>query len=244
MIFSALERNNPVSKEIHIPVSEVLRYLGMGTIKRSDGSDRIAEGETDVSAIVSETAAVLEKTLHPVWTFKFFDLQEAKEGIYLPGAGIMLTGELARKMLQNSSQAVLLLCTLGAPFDLMLRRYQARDMASAVILDACGSAYVESGCDAAEEEIRSLIPEMYLTDRFSPGYGDLPLELQDDFVRVLDGRRRLGVAVTESKLMIPGKTVTAVLGVSEKPQAARIRGCAFCSMRESCRSSRIHICRV
>ena len=107
-------------------------------------------------------------------------------------------------------------------------------MARAVMLDACGSAWVEAGCDQAEAEVAERFPDLYLTDRFSPGYGDLPLTLQNPICTALDARRHLGICVTESLLMNPSKSVTAVIGLSDRPQAARIRGCEYCSMRENC----------
>ena len=107
-------------------------------------------------------------------------------------------------------------------------------MAEAVILDGCGSALVEQGCDEAEREIASRFPTLYLTDRFSPGYGDLPLSLQKDLCAALDAQRRLGIYVNESMLMTPQKSVTALIGLSSLPQMARIRGCGYCSMKERC----------
>lgn len=107
-------------------------------------------------------------------------------------------------------------------------------MAGAALLDACASVWVEAGCGEAEAEISSRFPGMYLTDRFSPGYGDLPLSLQKDVCALLDAPRRLGVQVTDSFLLNPSKTVTAVVGLSERPQPARVRGCGFCNLRENC----------
>ena len=107
-------------------------------------------------------------------------------------------------------------------------------MGGAVILDACGSAWVESGCDAAEREIAARFPGQYLTDRFSPGYGDLPLALQSAVLAALDAQRRLGIQLSGSFLMPPSKSVTAVIGVSDTPQPARVRGCGYCAMREKC----------
>ena len=152
----------------------------------------------------------------------------------LEGRGVTLPGGTARRMLEQCGQAVLLLCTRGAGFEAMLRAEQVRDMARAVILDACGSAWVEAGCDEAERELSARFPGQYLTDRFSPGYGDLPLSLQRDICGSLDAPRRLGVQVTDSLLLNPSKTVTAVIGLSDRPQPARIRGCGFCNLRETC----------
>lgn len=205
-----------------IDVQEALRYLG------AQG----AEGET--LRMTEQVAADLEERLVPRYAYRVFELARTQDGFTLPAADLTLSGELAARMLEISSRAAVLVCTLGAGFDALLRAAQARDMARAVILDACGSAYVEAGCDAAEAEIAARRPGLYLTDRFSPGYGDLPLALQPGLLAAVDAGRRLGVQATDSHLLIPAKTVTAVIGLSDMPQRARIRGCAFCALREDC----------
>ena len=93
---------------------------------------------------------------------------------------------------------------------------------------------MEQGCGQAEREIAARFPEAYLTDRFSPGYGDLPLDLQPALCAALDAQRRLGLTVTDSLLLNPVKSVTAVIGLSPTPQPARIRGCGYCNFRENC----------
>ena len=179
-------------------------------------------------------AAALETSLTPRFTFAAFPVRHTAEGEALEGSGLVLPGGMAKTMLRECTHAVLLLCTLGAGFEAMLRAASARDMAQAAMLDACGSAYVEAGCDEAEKAIAARFPEKHLTDRFSPGYGDLPLELQPALCAALDSQRRLGVTVTESLLMVPMKTVSAVIGLADTPQPARVRGCQFCARRETC----------
>ncbi|MBE6964176.1 MAG: methionine synthase [Ruminococcaceae bacterium] len=202
---------------------DALRYLGAGE-----------QAPEELRLAVERTAAMLEESVQPSFVYRVFDLERRAEGMFLRGAELLLPGEMAQTMLADCSQAALLACTLGSRFDAMLLAEQARDMARAVILDACGSALVEAGCDEAERQIAARLPEYFLTDRFSPGYGDLPLELQRDICAVLDSRRRLGLHVTDSLLLNPVKSVTAVIGISERPQMARIRGCACCAMREHC----------
>ena len=202
--------------------AEALRYLA---IARPDASSLEA---------LEPVAAALEKALTPRFTFAAFPVRHTPEGEALEGSGLVLPGEMARTMLRECTDAVLLLCTLGAGFEARLRAASARDMAQAAMLDACGSAYVEAGCDEAEKAIAARFPEKYLTDRFSPGYGDLPLDLQPALCAALDSQRRLGVTVTESLLMVPMKTVSAVIGLADTPQPARVRGCQFCARRETC----------
>ena len=202
--------------------AEALRYLA---IARPDAGSLEA---------IEPVAAALEAALTPRFTFAAFPVQHTPEGEALLGSGLVLPGEMAKTMLRECSDAVLLLCTLGAGFEARLRAASARDMAQAAMLDACGSAYVEAGCDAAEQAIAARFPGKFLTDRFSPGYGDLPLELQPKLCAALDSQRRLGVTVTESLLMVPMKTVSAVIGLADTPQPARVRGCQFCARRETC----------
>ena len=201
-----------------VDIREAMRYLGAG---RGDGA---------LYAQVEAAAREIEET--PRWTYRVFDL--AFDGVSPSLPGLALPGKTAAKMLAGCEKAVLMACTLGLRFDARLRSAQARDMAKAVILNACGSALVEQGCDEAEQEIAARFPGLYLTDRFSPGYGDLPLTLQPSICAMLDAQRRLGIVVTPSMLMTPGKSVTAVIGLSRTPQMARIRGCGYCSMRETC----------
>ena len=198
-----------------LDIEEALRYLGAGT-----------DAPEDLRRTVTEVGEELVKSVQPRWTWQVIPLGET--------CPVPLTGKLAKTMLARCDRVVLLCCTLGVRFDTLVRNQQVRDMSRTVMLDACGSAWVEAGCDAAEKEIADRFPGMYLTDRFSPGYGDLPLTLQKHICAILDTQRRLGVHVTESSLLNPQKTVTALIGLSDQPQMARIRGCEYCSMRENC----------
>ena len=206
-----------------LDIEEALRYLGAGP-----------DAPEELRQQVETMALRLTAALSPSYVFRMCGLEKRENGIYLTDTEVCLTGRMATKMLAQCDRAVLLACTLGAEFDAMLRMEQVRDMGQAVILDACGGAWVEAGCDAAEEELRTRLPGVYLTDRFSPGYGDLPLETQPAICAALDAARRVGIHVSDSLLMNPVKSVTAVIGISDQPQMARIRGCGYCSMRERC----------
>ena len=208
---------------MELNIKEALRYLGAGT-----------DAPPELRRQTADAAGKLTAALRPRYVYRVFPLVREADAYRLAGTDVVLAGRSARTMLDQCGQAALLACTLGAGFDAMLRTEQARDMARAVILDACGSAWVEAGCDAAERELAGRLPGRFLTDRFSPGYGDLPLTLQPALCAVLDAQRRIGVHVTESLLLTPSKSVTAVIGLSDRPQAARIRGCAYCMLKETC----------
>lgn len=202
---------------------EAMRYLGAGA-----GDDALRR---QLAAVAAELTAALE----PRYVYRVFDLVREDGALFLAGTGVGLTGATASTMLAQCRRAALLACTLGPGFDTLLRKEQARDMGRAVMLDACGSAWVESGCNAAEAELRTRLPDLFLTDRFSPGYGDLPLAVQPAVCAALDAERRLGIHVSDSLLMNPVKSVTAVIGIADRPQMARVRGCAYCAMAADCR---------
>lgn len=204
-------------------IRETLRYLGAG----DNPPDTLYEQAQTISQQLS-------LRLQPRYVYRIFPILRKGDLFSLPQAGIILGRNTAGTMLGSCHQAVLLCCTLGTEFDTMLRARQARDMAEAVILDACGSALVEAGCDAVQRELQELFPDQHLTDRFSPGYGDLPLTLQPLICTALDAGRRIGVHVTPSLLLNPSKSVTAIVGLSHQPQMARVRGCGYCSMAETC----------
>ena len=207
---------------MRLDAQEALRYLGA---QNARGEARRA---------VEETAAALEEQITPRYMYRVFRVSLVPEGAYLPEAGLLLPGRLVAEMLKDCPQAALFACTLGAEFDRLLRYAQARDMAKAAVLDACGSAYVENACQEAEGEIRARFPALFGTDRFSPGYGDFPLTVQPAFLAALNAEKRLGIYALPSCLMSPGKSVTAVMGLSPRPQPAKIRGCAFCAMKNDC----------
>ena len=205
-----------------IPVEEALRYIGA------------AQPDDETRRMAGACAEILESRLHPQFLWRAFRIDRSGDTVALPEAGILLPGSMAENILAECGTAVLLVCTLGAGFDRLEKEWEARDMARAAVMDACGSAWTETVCDEAEQEIRGRFPGMYLTDRFSPGYGDLPLSLQPAFLRALDAERKLGVTANESFLLMPCKSVTAVIGLSDRPQGAKIRGCACCGLREKC----------
>ncbi|MBR3741783.1 MAG: methionine synthase [Clostridia bacterium] len=205
-----------------IDVKEALRYAG------------VREPDEAALRAIHQAAEQTERHASPRYIYRVFAIVHSETGVSLPDAGLIMPGSLAKTILADCEKAVLLLCTLGTGFDRLLRTAQARDMTQALYIDACGSSYVEQVCDAAEKEIAARHPGLYLTDRFSPGYDDLPLSLQSEFLRALNGEKRLGVCAGPSYLLNPMKSVTAVIGLSDQPQPARIRGCAFCAFKQNC----------
>ena len=207
----------------HIPQEEILRYLG-------------CPGTEDPAtlALVEGCSARLLAAARPKWTYRVFDLAVQTDGVRLD-CGLLLPGRDLAAHLRGCSRAALLAATLSAPVDALLRRAQAEDLAAAVALDCCATAAVEAVCDLAEAEIRARFPGCSFPFRFSPGYGDLPIELQDPILRLLDAPRRVGLCATDRHILTPRKSVTAVLGISDGEVSPQKRGCTSCTFRDRCK---------
>lgn len=185
----------------------------------------------DVLADIRQCEALIMKTARPRAVWKVYDLLSDGR---LAGTDFRPGGDDVRSLLQGCGQAVLMGATLGAEVETLIRRTQVGNMADAVILDACASAAIENVCDNLCADIEEEVAPMYLTDRFSPGYGDMPFAQQRELCQVLDITRRIGVSLSPSGLMIPQKSVTALMGVAPGPRKKRGRGCAGCNMFETC----------
>ncbi len=206
-------------------MEEVLRYLGHHGQAMTE--EFLAMAERCIDRVCQ--AAV------PRHCAGSFVLEKTAEGLKAGGTTLTLTGRDIARLLQNSRRCYLLAATLGPGVDALIRQRQAQSMAEAVVCDAAATALIECVCDEAEKALAAgLAKGERLTRRYSCGYGDLPLSLQPDFVRVLDTPRRIGLACTPSLLLTPQKSVTAVLGVAKDPPAPRQARCETCAFAASC----------
>lgn len=154
----------------------------------------------------------------------------------LPALGLELPGQDIHQLLKDCDRVVLFALTLGAGPEQLIRREGLRSPTAGLILDACASAACEQACDQLQTQLEGqlCIHGVFPTDRFSPGYGDLPLTVQRPLLELLDAQRRCGITLSDTFIMTPRKSVTAMFGLADKPQGKRARGCAFCSMRQNC----------
>ena len=163
-----------------------------------------------------------------------FDIEVTDNGISVIGTSLTLTGNDITQHLRGCERCALMCATLSVGTDSVIRAYESAEMEKAVIADCLASAAIEQVCDIAEREIQAAVGDFHYTWRFSPGYGDLPLELQRRFIEVLQAQKRIGVTVTDSLILIPRKSVTAVMGISENEILKGKRGCSSCNMRDAC----------
>ena len=121
------------------------------------------------------------------------------------------------RSLRHCNEAVIFAATVGAGIDRLIKRYERNEPARALMLQAFGAERVEALCDLFELELtgeaRAAGYKCY--PRYSPGYGDLSIEVQPELLKVLDAGRRLGITLSKTLLMSPSKSVTAIIGLEK-----------------------------
>ncbi len=206
-----------------LSIDEVLRYMGVPP-EKADPATR---------ALALDSSRQLGQAVHPRWTYRICSLSPESDGVRMDNR-LLLPGRDIKAHLEGCSQAVLFALTLSSDVDGLIRRTEPVDIARAYALDCCATAAVEHLCDQAEQHLQAMFPGCFFPFRYSPGYGDLPLDIQSDLLDLLDAPRRIGLTCSSSSILIPRKSVTAILGVSERPVPQTIRSCLTCPVCDSC----------
>ena len=84
-----------------------------------------------------------------------------------------------------------------------------------------------------EDELRK--EGKYITNRYSPGYGDLPIDINEDIINLLNTSNKIGLTITKDKIMIPRKSVVAIIGISENKSTYKQKSCLECSNYNTCK---------
>lgn len=176
-----------------LSLAEIARYMRMGS-------------QTPEGALADRVRALRDAAL-PVFAPRRVFRRWARADL----------GFVSRKLDRNLAgcrDCYLLCATIGASFDALLRRVSSVSGTDALIAQAVGAAAIEKFVDACEMEVQGYLARgETLAPRYSPGYGDFPLEANQTILELLDASRKTGVSLTDTLLLVPSKSVTAVIGV-------------------------------
>lgn len=183
-----------------INTAEVLRYSGCAK---------------DTSLPLEQCISELKGLTYRV-CYRIFDIKDTPDGIELGFAST--ESKDLKKCLSCCNQIILFAATIGPAPDRLIRRYSKLSPVKALLIQAIATERIEALCDAFcnyekdEYEKRGFA----LKPRYSPGYGDLPLDIQNDVFKILDCNRQLGIVLNDRLLMMPSKSVTAIIGIYPK----------------------------
>lgn len=198
---------------------EICRYLGY----RKD-----TPPDSGMEQTIRACARRLEQAVTPRWVSREFPLTHRPDGALELGEVRVESKSLSRN-LKGCERVLFFAATLGVEADRLIARATAVRMSEAVILQAAAASLIEVCCDNACEELRLEAEKegWYLRPRFSPGYGDFPIAFQRPLLEALEASKRIGLTATETMMLTPTKSVTAVVGLSPTPWCPPT-GCAAC----------------
>lgn len=209
-------------------ISEAVRYLGYGRNAVDDRTKHLIE------IMLQE----LEQTANVKSVYQFFPCDTKKECNIQIGTMEIKSKNLS-KNLKGCQEVALFGITLGVGVDILIRRYMVTDMTKAVVAQACAAVLLEEACDELQEEIRKekAKEQLWIRPRFSPGYGDFDIHHQKDILRMLDTHKKIGLSMTDSYMLTPTKSVTALIGICEEEMQCHKTGCESC-MKLDCQYRR------
>ena len=203
---------------VRAPFDQVCRYLGC----RGEVEPALAER---IRALTHQA----EEAAQPRTASRIFPLS-------FPGGDRLALGPLTvesaalRKNLAGCEEVILFAATLGVGVDRLIARSGAGRVSDAAVYQAAGAALIEEVCDQAWEELRRAgeAEGWHLRPRFSPGYGDFSLSCQRELLTLLRAPETIGLTTGESMLLLPTKSVTAVMGRSRLALPCHRTGCEAC----------------
>lgn len=205
-------------------IHEALRYIGIHKGCKDE----------EIEQRVYETFKWLEEHAKIRSINSKLEISVKQDEVYIKNTSLSIESKDLSKLLKNSSHIYIMAVTLGKEIDMQIALMQKKDMLDAVILDACASVYIDKACDDIESKImEKLNAGEFLTMRFSPGYGDVPLEISEDILQILQAPKRIGLTLTKTHMLFPTKSITAFIGISSQKEN-RQKTCGACNLVKTC----------
>lgn len=217
-------------EELPLPDSEICSYMGY---RNAPPDKRILEM---ISAMKGE--------LNDICKPRFGYLPVAgnlrdRDSLVLGGRTVS-PGRIITSYLKKSDFFILLVATAGTEYDSWRQDIQdGGDIVRQYVADSLGSAIAEAIVAQSLDYLESMASKsaLHISNSYSPGYCGWHVSEQQTLFALLP-ELFCGVRLTESSLMLPIKSVSAIIGagplIVRKPY-----GCAICSKKD-CYKRRIN----
>ena len=210
-------------------------------LKRAESDEMMRASLERLEAQMDEAESLLFDAAEPAFAYKALDAGQ-----------LAVWGTSLKKHLDGCDRMVVMAVTLGHAVDRLISETQASKIALGVVIDSGASVLAERTANMAEELIRAELAEiqtlakrttdaagnqtapLFMTSRFSPGYGDSPLEMQEQVLDILDAKNQLGITLSKGYMMSPSKSITAIIGLADHPVTGRLATCDECVLKDKC----------
>ena len=131
------------------------------------------------------------------------------------GAGLAISSRKVVDWMKGCHQLYLTAVTLGDALDKTVSELTLNNqMTLGFLLNAYGAEAAEALMESLDQHLRAKAQteDFQTTKRYSPGYGDWDISAQKELLSLIHADQ-IGITLTESYLMIPEKSVSAIIGV-------------------------------
>ena len=210
------------AKLTDIDIAEIKRYAGL--------RKNINFDEKKISEACEEAQVLIE--VQGNWEIYNYN---CKNQTVLSEIPVVIEGKSIGNHLKGCDKVICMAVTVGEDIENeVTRKFQNGEYIYSILLDAAATAAVEQAADAMERAIEQnpLTRGYSMRWRFSPGYGDWPLDQQTEVFR-LSKAETIGIKLSSSLMMIPRKSVTAIIGLTnnknESHKIEKKNHCENCS---------------
>lgn len=170
----------------------------------------------EINRLLDEEMDRIQALIQPAGIYRLLQIKSrSSEKITFQNNPFVIESVQVARLLKESDPVVLFMVTIGPALEHEVESLISKgEITRGVILDAIGSEMAESCANQLHWDILDKTAGesgFRVTARFSPGYGDWPVTIQREIARTCGGST-IGIVVTESSMMIPRKSVSAVLG--------------------------------
>lgn len=198
---------------------EVYRYLGYSKAAMAKQEDE------QVEVLVLEAIATMGQVLTPQAVYAEYEIRctKEKQDGTLDFSFAKVTSKDLANCLNGCERIAVFAATIGPSVDLLIQKNSRMNPVKALIAQATGAMYIEEFCTMVNNRINEEFKKRGYTDRprFSPGYGDMPLDFQKDIFRVLSCSKKIGLTLMDTMIMAPSKSVTAIIGYRKEGKSEK-----------------------
>jgi len=196
-----------MSFDLDLPVKETLYYMGM----------KLENADDELLKLIADCEKEVRENVEPLSVVSRVSFKANQDG-EITAEGLSFTSKDLAKNHTDCSETFMFAATLGPKIDMLVKRYQKINLSRAVVFNAVAITAIEAFCDSLNNQIKEDMKKegKNCMPRFSPGYGDLPITIQKDFLKALNAEKIVNITLSEGNLMIPEKSVTAFIGVRDK----------------------------
>ncbi|MGL6106338.1 vitamin B12 dependent-methionine synthase activation domain-containing protein [Romboutsia sp.] len=216
---------------VDINRDEVLRYLEY----------KGQEISGNLEKVIDECIKTTIEKINPRYILRVYPILKKCEAneykIILQGTNLVIKSKDIYNLLYECNECIVMAATLGIDIEKEIRKNSYCELTKSIIIDACATTAIEAICDLIQHKAKEVLNNKnnYMTNRYSPGYGDLPLHINSNIINILNASKEIGLTITGKDIMIPRKSVTAIIGISKNKLKNNSVKCLGCSKYETCK---------